>query len=83
MSIIGGTKPLLGNVPSFSRMASTAIGLSQKLCLLLQNASFLKSHAQLMQAVSCSNVPSVCIATGGVVGSLESQALGSLAMGCR
>ena len=43
----------------------------------------MKCHAQLMQALACANVPSVAIATGGVIGSLESQALGSLAMGCR
>ena len=48
-----------------------------------QNASFIKAHAQLMQAIACSHVPSVAIATGGVIGSLESQAMSSLAMGSR
>ncbi|CAK8676184.1 unnamed protein product [Clavelina lepadiformis] len=43
----------------------------------------IKHHAQLIQAVACATVPSVAIATGGVIGSVESHALGSLSMGSR
>nr|CAB3263680.1 probable methylcrotonoyl-CoA carboxylase beta chain, mitochondrial [Phallusia mammillata] len=46
-------------------------------------SSLVKSHAQLMQAVACCGVPSISLATGGIIGTLESHSLGSLSMGSR
>jgi len=48
-----------------------------------ESAELVRGRAQLMQAVACSEVPSMVITTGGTTGSLDMHAVGSLAMGAR
>jgi len=47
------------------------------------NNSTIKNRAQLLQATCCASVPSICVTYGGVTGSPESCALGSLSTGSR
>jgi len=48
-----------------------------------ESAELVRGRAQLMQAVACSEVPSMVITTGGTTGSLDMHAVGSLAVGAR
>uniref|UniRef100_H2ZDB5 methylcrotonoyl-CoA carboxylase n=1 Tax=Ciona savignyi TaxID=51511 RepID=H2ZDB5_CIOSA len=52
-------------------------------CQSSSETELIKAHCQLMQAIACCTTPSITITTGGLSGSLESHALGSLAMGSR